>query len=196
MTGKVLTPETLVREPEKSLKMNEKPKYRIRNRSSNFKQAPEPKPEPKPIILSTFQDYDQFIDDPKNSINLFTTKYEDAPTWYGAEGYIIHGYRRVTNSWRGCFLSLLYLHNETGNVYTHLIGFLLLFPIIFVLLFDWMESVESTIIWDYFANLGFIAGLMACLGFSSLFHLSACHSRQVSLRCNKADYIGIVCLIV
>jgi predicted membrane channel-forming protein YqfA (hemolysin III family) len=77
-----------------------------------------------------------------------------------------------------------------------LIGFLLVFPLIGVLFLDWMWNVQSTTLGDYLAQLGFLTGLMACLALSSLFHLCTCHSRRVSLQCNKADYVGIVCLIV
>jgi adiponectin receptor len=174
----------------------ERKKYRIRHRSTNIKPAKVAHEKEKLVVLSSFKDYDQFIGDPSNSINVYTTRYADAPAWYGSEGYILHGYRRITNSWRGCFISLFYLHNETGNVYTHLIGFLLVIPVIFIMLFKWMQTYDSTTLWDYVAHLGFIAGLMACLACSSIFHLCTCHSRHVSLQCNKADYVGIVCLIV
>ncbi|KAJ3195227.1 hypothetical protein HDU67_004431, partial [Dinochytrium kinnereticum] len=61
--------------------------------------------------------------------------------------YIKTGYRRIQYTYRGCYRSLFYLHNETGNVYTHLFGallFLLLVPLSFFKLFDWVVPVLET----------------------------------------------------
>lgn len=148
----------------------------------------------KIVKLTCFADYDIFKDDPKNSINRFTVCKSDAPVWLAEDGFIIQGHRRLTNSWRGCLLSLFYWHNETGNVYTHLLGFLACFPVLYLLFFEWMIKVPTTTALDYVAQFAFIFGLMCCLGFSTLFHLCCCHSRSVSLLCNRADYVGIVCL--
>lgn len=83
----------------------------------------------EPQVLSKYSDYDQFIDLKTSSLNIFTTVVEEMPSWYVSDSYLKTGYRRITNSVRGCLLSLSYLHNETMNVYTHLIGSLLLFPV-------------------------------------------------------------------
>lgn len=72
--------------------------------------------------LSSVRDYDCFHDDPSNSINRFTVSVENMPQWCVHDSFVTEGYRRLTRSWRGCFLSLAYLHNESGNIYTHGIG--------------------------------------------------------------------------
>ena len=77
--------------------------------------------------LSSVKDYDCFHDDPSNSINRFTVNVENMPQWCVHDSFVTEGYRRLTRSWRGCFLSLAYLHNETGNIYTHGIGMLFWF---------------------------------------------------------------------
>lgn len=41
----------------------------------------------------------------------------------------------------------------------------------------------------------FLAGAVVCLSCSAFFHTVTCHSMEVSHRCNKLDYVGIVALI-
>lgn len=83
-------------------------------------------------VLSSFSDYNQYkkemLAEPKKNINLYTTSLERMPSWYADNEFVFTGYRRITNSYKGCFLSLFYVHNETANVYSHFagaIGFLL-----------------------------------------------------------------------
>ncbi len=77
-------------------------------------------------VLRTFADYKQFekerLLDPKRHKNIYTTSLDNMPAWYADNEFIHSGYRRITNSYAGCFLSLFYLHNETANVYSHLVG--------------------------------------------------------------------------
>ncbi|KAJ3355623.1 Adiponectin receptor protein 1 [Entophlyctis luteolus] len=52
-------------------------------------------------------------------------KRDAMPGWYQEEKFIWGGYRPIMDSTRECLYSLTYLHNETGNIWTHFIGFLL-----------------------------------------------------------------------
>lgn len=47
--------------------------------------------------------------------------YHSVPLWYREHDYIRTGYRPVTASVQQCLISLGYLHNETLNIYTHLV---------------------------------------------------------------------------
>lgn len=60
---------------------------------------------------------------------------EDVPTWYAHNAYIRTGYRPVTPSALLCFRSLAYLHNETVNIYSHLIPAMVAFIFILRLFF-------------------------------------------------------------
>lgn len=44
----------------------------------------------------------------------------ELPPWMQGDAYIERGYRTQQNSFRGCFHSLWYIHNETVNVWSHL----------------------------------------------------------------------------
>ena len=53
--------------------------------------------------------------------------FEDLPEWYRDNHFTRSGYRPVSNSWIASARSLGHIHNETVNIYTHLIpaiGFL------------------------------------------------------------------------
>ena len=45
----------------------------------------------------------------------------ELPDWMQNDQYIRQGYRAPQNSIRGCFQSLWYLHNETVNIWSHLL---------------------------------------------------------------------------
>ncbi|KAJ9080292.1 hypothetical protein DSO57_1026639 [Entomophthora muscae] len=121
--------------------------------------------------------------------------FEELPAWAQDNVYILTGYRIPTNSYSLCFESLFYLHNETGNVYSHLIGFLGFAALAFTTNFYFLK--DSSASWsDIIVIYIFIVAAMLCLGCSSLFHLVCCHSHEVSRAWNKCDYAGIVFLIV
>lgn len=45
----------------------------------------------------------------------------ELPQWMQKDKYIKHGYRRQQHGFRGCFDSLWYIHNETVNIWSHLL---------------------------------------------------------------------------
>ena len=79
------------------------------------------------VILSNLSDYKIFeTEKPQEDFyNIYTVSVIHVPEWYGHSEFIVKGYRRITNSYLGATKSLLYLHNETGNILTHGLGALL-----------------------------------------------------------------------
>lgn len=51
--------------------------------------------------------------------------FEDAPEYMKDNQYILTGYRVDHSAWQ-CVKSIFALHNETGNIWTHLVGFFVL----------------------------------------------------------------------
>ncbi|KAK1880426.1 Membrane progestin receptor alpha [Dissostichus eleginoides] len=51
-----------------------------------------------------------------------TLKESEVPTYF-RERYVSTGYRPLNQNWRYYFLSLFQRHNETINVWTHLLRF-------------------------------------------------------------------------
>lgn len=58
-----------------------------------------------------------------------TVAWDEVSEWQRDNKYILSGYRPEKADYREILTSLTFLHNETCNVYTHLIGVLLLPPI-------------------------------------------------------------------
>jgi len=104
--------------------------------------------------------------------------------------YIRTAYRPPSLSYISCFRSLLYMHNESVNIYSHGLGVLF-----FLYLAFWWGMGEGT--WrDHIVVGAFLIGVTLCLGASALFHTLSCHSEKVSATWNRCDYVGIVFLIV
>lgn len=117
--------------------------------------------------------------------------YKDLPLWQQDNHYILHGYVRETKSFAACFKSLLYLHNESGNIYTHLIPAL----VVALSIANGIIPVLATDLADQAILLLFFSGVIACLGISGFYHCIKCHSPRVSAIGNGFDYFGIVVLI-
>ncbi|KAF2757317.1 Hly-III related protein, partial [Pseudovirgaria hyperparasitica] len=123
-------------------------------------------------------------------------KYEDIPPWYQDNPYIKRGYRPVSNSFKACLSSSIFImHNQTLNILTHLI------PAIVIVCIFWQLQ---TLINNYFPeaspidriifNLNLFAALTTAL-LSSSYHTLINHSQWISETSLKVDYLGILILI-
>lgn len=129
--------------------------------------------------------------------------WDDIHPWQQDNAYILTGYRQASSSYRGSFASLSYVHNETVNIWSHLLGaiaFLLLAAAgVFVVVFlehEIAPRYASASRTDVFVFGCFFAGAIACLGMSATYHCLSNHSPVVAKWGNKLDYAGIVLLIV
>lgn len=105
--------------------------------------------------------------------------YSQLPAWQKDNQYILSGYVPAFPSYRHCFNSLFYLHNESVNIYSHLI-----------------PSISSLFFLSApFPIALFALGSMTCLGLSATFHTLKSHSHPVASFGNHLDYLGIVLLI-
>ncbi|GAB7362029.1 hypothetical protein MBLNU230_g2063t1 [Neophaeotheca triangularis] len=124
-----------------------------------------------------------------------TVAWEDLPPWQRDNHYIYAGYRPASNSYRGCFNSLGYLHNETVNIYTHLVGALLA-ALAGTVLYGVVKPRYGQATREDVLVLGcYFFGAVACLGMSATYHAISNHSDEVARFGNKLDYLGIVVLI-
>ncbi|KAF9871372.1 hypothetical protein CkaCkLH20_11019 [Colletotrichum karsti] len=122
--------------------------------------------------------------------------WDDLPHWRRDNAYILSGYRPDSNSYLGSFKSLGYLHNESVNIWSHLLGavaFLLGGAFLYTVVAPRYASASST---DLLVFSCFFAGAVACLGMSATYHALCNHSPEVAKWGNKLDYSGIVFLIV
>ena len=121
--------------------------------------------------------------------------FTELPSWVQDNHYITSHYRPITKSLAGCVQSLSYLHNESVNIYTHLLG-CLASPLTGLYLYgNYFSTFPSVTLSDYIALSCFFLGATLCLGMSATFHCISCHSHRVSVLGNSLDYLGIVSLI-
>ncbi|KEI39230.1 uncharacterized protein L969DRAFT_87176 [Mixia osmundae IAM 14324] len=150
-----------------------------------------------------------------------TVRYDELPPWQQDNPAITAGYRSENNSYRACFYSICgYLHNETANIWTHLLSstsFIVLAVVIALggyinpsadqskgrlglaalwnVVDPWPADNATLPTVSYADTIAFYAFKICCalcLGFSWFFHTVACHSDAVAKRYNKLDYVGIV----
>ncbi|KAI7872209.1 HlyIII-domain-containing protein [Spinellus fusiger] len=124
-----------------------------------------------------------------------TLTWHQLPVWMHDNIYITAGYRPPNPSYRACVQSLFYLHNESVNIWSHLLGWIGFFGL-GVAFFYHPPFPDSLTGVDFAFFYVFILGALTCLGFSSLFHCFACHSEPVAVTWNRCDYAGITSLIV
>ncbi|KAE8399987.1 hemolysin-III protein [Aspergillus pseudonomiae] len=137
--------------------------------------------------------------DPTNQpkANARTVTWHEVSEWQFDNKYILSGYRPANADYLVIFTSLAFLHNETCNVHTHLIGALLL------------PLVATTFLWylgePQFLNVSSMDHAMfrvyfwcaeICLALSALYHLMQPHSHQVEQFWHGMDLLGIIIVTV
>ncbi|KAI9005176.1 hemolysin-III related-domain-containing protein [Phycomyces nitens] len=120
--------------------------------------------------------------------------YEELPIPWRNNENIYTGYRFL-NSTAECWYSLLYVHNETGNIYTHLFGLVFLAMMgTYHLLYSPVLS-DIPIVDKVFFGIFFIAACK-CLLCSTVWHtLSGISDLQTYRKVACLDYVGISVLI-
>lgn len=126
-----------------------------------------------------------------------TVKWNEVPEWQIDSRYILSGDRPAKADYLGVFTSLTFLHNETCNVYTKLLGTLLL-PLIasasMRLLFDPRFLNVSEMDYAMFGLYFVVAE--ACLVFSATYHLMRDNSQKVEQFWHGMDLLGIAIVTV
>eukprot|EP01135_Chromosphaera_perkinsii_P010930 Nk52_evm14s2284 gene=Nk52_evmTU14s2284 len=135
----------------------------------------------------------------KQENNVFALlDFVELPHFLKDNDYIHSSYRGQLSSFTNCAKSLLYIHNETVNIYSHLFGFLIFF---FLTIFSFCAGYValddlSKLPWkDQLVFCAFFLGAMLCLMFSTLFHTCFVHSPRVFAVFSRLDYAGIAFLI-
>ncbi|KAI9164373.1 hypothetical protein H9P43_008212 [Blastocladiella emersonii ATCC 22665] len=144
---------------------------------------------------------DPFIDAPRgaptwisawwSSTKLPVYRYAQIPHYLQDNENIHTGYRSgytYAQSWR----SMFFVHNETGNIWTHLAG---------LILFAGMVASTQYLLparadfWDHVVFIAFLLSACKCFLFSTLFHTHFCNNRTAYIRFGCLDYAGISILI-
>lgn len=117
--------------------------------------------------------------------------YHEVPAFLQYNRHVLTGYR-VSYSWKLCARSLFHQHNETLNIWTHLLG-----ALIFIALFHptirYLHEPTATDIVLFGIYFACAVTTMIC---SAVFHLFNCTSPGAYKRLATLDYSGISLLIV
>ncbi|KAG8161625.1 hypothetical protein KVR01_008612 [Diaporthe batatas] len=118
--------------------------------------------------------------------------YDELPEWAKDNEHIHSGWRPETNSYLECIKSMLYVHNETGNIYSHLLA-----AVWMVLLGMWWSFYAR----DHYPATGsddavvfflFFLGGTVCYLLSTAYHVFSNHSQATHQFCLKLDFLGIL----
>lgn len=131
---------------------------------------------------------------PKTTRRLLTSA--EVPPWYGHNSFIHTGYRPIIGSVKLCFESLGYVHNETANIYTHLVP-----AVVAVVgnygLYVYFSSHYPNASWrDQLVFHIYLSACIICFGISSIYHMLLCHSEAYASLWARFDYATIVVQIL
>ncbi|KAF2102837.1 HlyIII-domain-containing protein [Rhizodiscina lignyota] len=120
----------------------------------------------------------------------------ELPEWYQRNDYMLTGYRPPTYSLSTCVTSLTYIHNETANIFSHLL------PAI------WTVGAQLLLwkaFWSNFPNADFreygifalnLFAATVCFSLSAGYHTVINHSERILDLSTRIDYVGILLMIV
>ena len=124
-----------------------------------------------------------------------TIHLDELPHWQRDNQHILTGYRPASASFVKSFQSLTYIHNETVNIYTHLLPSAATIPFAYLVYRALSIRYETANHADIIVFSCFFAGAAFCMGMSALYHTISNHSPAVARIGNACDYVGIVGLI-
>jgi adiponectin receptor len=117
--------------------------------------------------------------------------FEELPPWLQTNEYLHHGHRPPLDDYSTCFKSMFSWHTETGNIWTHIFGFILNLIMISSHFQHYLTNYTS----DRWIILCFFGGTFICFLMSTLFHAFNCHSLSMNTILARIDYTGIYCQI-
>ncbi|ORZ09774.1 hemolysin-III related-domain-containing protein [Lobosporangium transversale] len=135
-------------------------------------------------------------------------RFEELPEQWQENKHILSGYRFLSSK-KQCFQSIFYVHNESGNIWTHLLGFFY-FLTVGIYFFSgtnpYFSTPSSTLVrnlpyippdgYDKLVFLVFFLAVYKCLLMSSLWHTFAQIAHEGTMKCMAClDYVGISVLI-
>jgi adiponectin receptor len=119
-----------------------------------------------------------------------TLDWKDLPKWQKDNEYIRSGYRRPSYSTYGSMREITKLHNETVNIWSHLLA-AILFSIYLIQFLSESDGLSMDILIVVISFLGIIT----CFTLSTIYHLFSNHSRTVTNWTQRLDHLGVVIVI-
>ncbi len=120
------------------------------------------------------------------SMSRYPLKCNQIPSLF-AEPFIIHGFRSIHQPWSYYWKSLFHKHNESINVWSHLLGILY---IIYLIIYyskrlNFFENPHS---WPFVVSLCTAIVMFMCSTFAHLLHSK---SQSIHMTCFLIDFLGV-----
>ncbi|KAM3421498.1 hypothetical protein BST61_g1890 [Cercospora zeina] len=152
------------------------------------------KTSPRPAGTSPSEEQDSVLHKAEQKLSR-TLAWAQIEPWQQDNHYITSHYRPASNSYKKSFHSILSLHNETINIWTHLLGSLFAIISSSFLYLTLKPRFQQATEQDVLVFACFFLGATVCLGMSATFHTISNHSAPVQKFGNRLDYMGIIFLI-
>jgi adiponectin receptor len=115
---------------------------------------------------------------------------EEIPSDWHNNPHILHGYRFYENKMQ-CIYSIVTIHNETGNIWTHIVGFFFVLAI-GIYWYPRSESYEIATAADKWVCAVFFFAALECLACSTIWHVFSNFANLRAMR--KIACIGMLSL--
>lgn len=116
----------------------------------------------------------------------------EVPSWYTHNSFVRTGYRPITGSVFLCFESLGYFHNESVNIYSHLVPAVVaalmncFIHLVFASRYPKASWTDQLVFHIYLST------SLLCFIISSTYHTMMCHSKALADLWVRLDYVAIV----
>lgn len=122
-------------------------------------------------------------------------EWKDLDPWMRDNEYLQTGYRKASYSYRLSLSSIKSIHNETVNIWSHLLG-ALAFVYSLLHLHASLQTILPLSTWTDLAAISiYYLGVINCFLLSATYHLFSNHSHAVHTIGNQLDHLGIVLVI-
>jgi hypothetical protein len=172
---------------------SERPRERKSSRRRNAKKKEDKKPPAPPPLRPRAKSSTQLVKDTANQFRLYA--WHELESWQQDNEFLHSGYRKATNSYRQSLASLSYIHNQTANIYSHVIGAFLFICFGFFVYLELVPRYQTADLADLCIFALFGVGAMGCFGLSAFFHTVGNHSEGVYHSWLLLDLYGILGLI-
>jgi predicted membrane channel-forming protein YqfA (hemolysin III family) len=119
-------------------------------------------------------------------MSYYPLKFNQVPPIF-VEPYILNGFRSIHQPWSYYWKSLFHKHNETINVWSHLIGILYIGHL-FIYYYKHLNFFENAHSWPFAVSLCTAILMFMCSAFAHLLHSK---SESIHMTCFLIDFIGV-----
>jgi adiponectin receptor len=122
----------------------------------------------------------------------------EMPKWFQLQSnrYILHGYRTTSGSAYDSYSSWSYIHNESLNIYSHLIPAILFLSGAFYIQRYLVDRYREVAVADIIVFSIFMLAAVISLSLSATYHTLMNHSEHLNHLCLRLDMLGVVVFIL